>query len=73
MELNALCANAILITLLLFLVLTLAVLLPPSRRVAVCLAIVIVISHYFISGNIYRIRNVASQYIEGVPGEAKTR
>ena len=73
MELNALCASAISIVLVLFLILTLGVLLPSSRPLAVCLAIAIVVSHYFISANIYRIRNVASQYIEEAAGAPKQK
>ena len=65
MELNSLCVDVISIVLVAFLILTLGVLLPLSRRLAISLAVVIVISHYIISGNIYRIRNVASHYIEG--------
>jgi hypothetical protein len=72
MELNSLCVTVMSVVLGVFLILTASVLLPSNRRVAIGLAIVIVVSHYIVSGNIYRIRNTASYYIEkSSAGESK--
>ncbi len=63
-QLNSLCASVVSIVLLVFVLLTLTVLLPSSKALAICLAVLIIVSHYVISGNVYRIRNVASGFIE---------
>ena len=68
MELNTLCCDVVSIVLILFLILTLGVLLVPTRLLAICLATAIVVSHFVVSGNILRIRNTASRYIEGASG-----
>ena len=71
MELNALCCGVVSIVLILFLILTLGVLVVPTRLLAICLASAIVVSHFVVSVSVLRIRNMASQSIEEVSRAAK--
>ncbi|MGD1020039.1 MAG: hypothetical protein ABSA12_12070 [Verrucomicrobiia bacterium] len=67
-ELNDLCAYVLSKVLLVFVILTATVLLPSRRRLAIVLAVVLVVSHWIVSASIYEIRNTASARIENQSG-----
>lgn len=73
MQLNSLAASATSTVLVVFLVLAGTILFPSRRRIAACIAVVVVVADFIVSAKIYELRNAASYYIEEAAGRAPSK